>query len=211
MRLAVVGAVFVLATLLLAVEERPTVADASLGDPTRSVRLDAAPAPTAPMPVTPASHPVATAAMPRLAVTMLSVPDPPPELIEVLPASPTPTAAPPPPTSTPAPPASAIEVDALTAQHFLPPDQAIAVRVRYCESRGQTTAKNPASTASGWYQIINGTWEHARGALAGMGVVVQPFEAGRFDPEQNTIVAAWLVYHGGGWEAHWRWSGSCWR
>lgn len=88
---------------------------------------------------------------------------------------------------------------------FEPQDASVAARIRWCESRGQSDAQNPVSTAAGWFQVISSTWEYARS----QGVDVEPFEVGRYDPEQNTRVAAWLRYEGGGWQ-HWESSAFCW-
>lgn len=40
---------------------------------------------------------------------------------------------------------------------------AVLLRIRWCESRDRYDAENPRSTASGAWQILDGTWNHFRG------------------------------------------------
>lgn len=40
---------------------------------------------------------------------------------------------------------------------------AVLLRIRWCESRDQYDAENPTSTASGAWQILDGTWNGWRG------------------------------------------------
>jgi hypothetical protein len=85
---------------------------------------------------------------------------------------------------------------------FEPGDVDRALRVIACESRGEPSAKNPSSTASGLFQHLASQWR-SRSAQAGWG------GSDVFDPVANVAVAAWLVYEGGGW-SHWNASGGCW-
>ena len=102
-------------------------------------------------------------------------------------------------------PVSTAIPDAFLLSFFEPEDASVAARIRWCESRGQADAQNPASSAAGHFQVIRSTWEYAREH----GADVEPFEVGRYDPVQNTTVAAWLRYEGGGW-GHWNASAGCW-
>lgn len=83
----------------------------------------------------------------------------------------------------------------LVELHFAPGDVDKGLRVIWCESRGDPSAKNPSSTASGLWQHLATYWE-SRSAAAGIS------GASIWDPEASTIVAAWLVYSNGGW-GHW--------
>jgi hypothetical protein len=62
-----------------------------------------------------------------------------------------------------------------------------ALRVIQCESRGDPSAYNASSGASGLFQFIPSTWASARSQSGWHGADV-------FDPEANIGVAAWLVY-----------------
>ncbi len=90
----------------------------------------------------------------------------------------------------------------LVAWFFEPEDVDRAIRIIRCESHGRAAAKNPKSTASGLFQHLASAWPRraAKAGWAGTDV---------FDPVANVAVAAWLVYHGGGW-SHWKASSSCW-
>ncbi len=90
----------------------------------------------------------------------------------------------------------------LVSAFFRPEHVDRALRVMRCESRGNPTAKNPTSTASGLFQHLGSLWAE-RSAEAGWS------GADVFDPVANVAVAAWLVYDGGGW-SHWRPSLGCW-
>ena len=90
----------------------------------------------------------------------------------------------------------------LVAAFFEPRHVDLALRVIRCESRGNPTAKNPTSSASGLFQHLGSLWD-GRAAKAGWE------GADVFDPVANVAVAAWLVYEGGGW-SHWYPSRACW-
>ena len=61
-----------------------------------------------------------------------------------------------------------------------------ALSIIECESNGDPSVTNPRSSATGLFQFINGTWEHAS-EQAGFG------GASALDPEANVAAAAWLV------------------
>jgi hypothetical protein len=90
----------------------------------------------------------------------------------------------------------------LVSTFFQPRHVDLALRVIRCESRGNPTAKNPTSSASGLFQHLGSLWV-GRAAKAGWE------GADVFDPVANVAVAAWLVYEGGGW-SHWYPSQACW-
>lgn len=90
----------------------------------------------------------------------------------------------------------------LVERHFRAEDVDLALRIILCESNGNPRAANPTSTARGLFQHLGSMWA-ARAASAG-----RP-GADIFDPDDNVAVAAWLVYHGGGW-SHWNPSRHCW-
>ena len=48
----------------------------------------------------------------------------------------------------------------MRAGRRLPP---ILLRIRHCESHDDYRAENPHSTASGAWQVVDGTWNHFRG------------------------------------------------
>lgn len=77
-----------------------------------------------------------------------------------------------------------------------------ALRIIWCESKGDPRAENPVSTASGLFQHLGSLWEE-RTRQAGMR------DADIFDPVDNVALAAWLVYDFGGW-SHWAASSACW-
>ena len=91
----------------------------------------------------------------------------------------------------------------LVEQFFRPQDVNRALAVIRCESRGDPTAANPRSSARGLFQILGRYWPR-RSVQAGWA------GADILDPVANTAVAAWLVYHRGGW-SHWNPSRGCWR
>lgn len=90
----------------------------------------------------------------------------------------------------------------LVERYFESDDVDLAMKVMACESGGNPTAANPTSSARGLFQHLGSFW-NKRAASAG-----RP-GADIFDPEANVAVAAWLVYHQGGWK-HWNASASCW-
>lgn len=90
----------------------------------------------------------------------------------------------------------------LVEKYFAPEDVERALEVIRCESHGNPAAANPVSTARGLFQHLGSLWRE-RAASAGWA------GADIYDPEANVAVAAWLVYHGGGWR-HWNASAHCW-
>ena len=102
----------------------------------------------------------------------------------------------------PAEPASAKDWRPLVSAFFEPRHVSRAVRIIWCESKGDRMADNPVSTASGLFQHLGSLWEE-RTVEAGME------GADVFDPVANTSMAAWLVYEAGGW-SHWNASRACW-
>lgn len=90
----------------------------------------------------------------------------------------------------------------LVSAFFEPGDVDRAIRIVWCESKGEPLAENPVSTASGLFQHLASLWDE-RSADAGWG------GADVFDPVANVAVAAWLVYEFGGW-SHWAASSACW-
>lgn len=88
----------------------------------------------------------------------------------------------------------------LVASYF-PADQVdTAMRVMACESGGNPLAKNPASSAAGLFQFLQGTWDWVAGEL-GLPSYVQ---GGPYEPEAAIQAAAWLSTPapGRGWQ-HW--------
>lgn len=90
----------------------------------------------------------------------------------------------------------------LVAAFFKPQHVDRALRIIRCESGGRPDAKNPGSTASGLFQHLASMWPERATEAGWDGADV-------FDPVANVAVAAWLVYHGGGW-SHWGASRACW-
>lgn len=95
----------------------------------------------------------------------------------------------------PAAPSSVEGWRSLVAAHFAPGDVDRALRIIWCESRGNPGATNSRSGAAGLFQHLPRYWAD-RSAAAGWG------GADVYDPQANVAVAAWLVYRGGGW-GHW--------
>lgn len=91
----------------------------------------------------------------------------------------------------------------LVSAYFQPSDIDKALSVIECESNGDPNAKNPSSSASGLFQHLATYWPE-RATNAGIGP-----QADIFESSSNVAVAAWLVYHGGGW-SHWNASKGCW-
>ena len=122
-------------------------------------------------------------ALPRLPVVRISA-----KVVDPVPSKPRP----------PAPTAEAWRP--IVSVYFAPGDVDRALRIIWCESRGDRYAKNPTSTASGGWQFLRAWWAGEWGP---------PFDP--FDPEASTRRAAELVYGPGqGWE-HWLASAHCWR
>ena len=74
----------------------------------------------------------------------------------------------------------------LVSAHFPPERVDEALRIIRCESKGDPTAVNPYSGASGLFQFLSRTWEWASAEAGWAGASV-------FDPEANIASAAWLV------------------
>lgn len=92
-------------------------------------------------------------------------------------------------------------IQELVERYFLIEDVDKAIRVIWCESRFDSNAKNPTSTASGLAQHLKGWWSGDWG-------VTGAFDP--FDPEQSVKAMAALVYHTkSGW-GNWYPSQHCW-
>lgn len=89
----------------------------------------------------------------------------------------------------------------LLLDFFAPADIDRALRVMWCESRGEPGAVHPTSGASGLFQHLPKFWSERS---AGAGFAGRSIE----DPEANIAVAGWLVARDG-WR-HWLASKSCW-
>jgi hypothetical protein len=76
-----------------------------------------------------------------------------------------------------------------------------AMSILACESGGNPTAANPISTARGGWQFLKSTWGWA---TTGSGYAVDPYPTGPDDPEQSTMMAAWLqdTYGWTQWECY---------
>jgi soluble lytic murein transglycosylase-like protein len=164
--------------------------DAASDDPSESIAsIESAPATTTTTTVSPTAPAVqessATTAAPTTTTT----------------AAPTTTT-----TTTPPPvpggPRDVEEWRPLTEQYFPAELVEDALWVIECESRGDPTARNPASGAAGLFQFISSTWRWASSEAGWAGADV-------YDPEANIAVAAWLVQqsidtnHPGGPWGHW--------
>lgn len=91
--------------------------------------------------------------------------------------------------------ASAVaEWTGLVARYFPPSQISKALRVIWCESRGNPDAVNPSSQASGLFQHLPQFWPQRSQAAGFAGASI-------FDPEANVATAAWL-YTRDGWR-HW--------
>ncbi len=90
----------------------------------------------------------------------------------------------------------------LVQKYFRAEDVDRAMAVIRCESGGDPRAANPRSSARGLFQHLARLWPKRAAAAGRPGADI-------FNPEDNVVVAAWLVYHGGGW-SHWNPSRSCW-
>jgi len=88
------------------------------------------------------------------------------------------------------------EARSIIALFFKPEDVDEALKIAKCESTLIVDNVSGRSGASGLFQHLPKYWAE-RAAAAGWGA-----DADIFDPYANTAVAAWLVYHDGGW-SHW--------
>lgn len=124
---------------------------------------------------------------------------PPATPVETEPA--TPVGTPPPATTGWVAPVEVERWRPLLLDFFDPEDVEQALRVMWCESRGEPTATHPTSGAAGLFQHLPDFWAE-RSTGAGFG--------GRSakDPEANVAVAGWLVERDG-WR-HWLASKPCW-
>ena len=96
----------------------------------------------------------------------------------------------------------------LVDQYFDPADRAWALRVAFCESSAQpsdtySTAYHPDSGATGWFQHLPKFWAE-RSTKAGVP------NSDMEDPENNVLVAAWLLYETPQGKGHWYPSEYCW-
>lgn len=82
----------------------------------------------------------------------------------------------------------------LVEKHFPPGMVAKALRVMFCESRGNPDARNPSSDASGLFQHLPRFWPQRSQAAGFAGASI-------FDPEANIATAAFLATRDG-WR-HW--------
>ena len=87
----------------------------------------------------------------------------------------------------------------LVGLHFYPEDINMALRILWCESRGDANAKNPTSTASGLFQHLRFWWSGQSAYPA--------FDP--FDPNESVKAAAYLRYTRGNW-GDWNPSKHCW-
>ena len=82
-------------------------------------------------------------------------------------------------------------------------DAPTMARIAFCESTNRPDAVNPVSGASGLFQFIPTTWT---ANVARMGA---PYTlADRTNPVASSVVAAWMISHGG--TGPWDASRSCW-
>ena len=99
-------------------------------------------------------------------------------------------------------PPDAVERWRILLLDFFPTDEVDrALRVMWCESRGEPGAVHPGSGAAGLFQHLPIFWEE-RSAAAGFA------DRDIHDPEANIAVAGWLVQRDG-WR-HWLASQPCW-
>ena len=94
---------------------------------------------------------------------------------------------------------------ALINEYFLPEDRALARRIAFCESSGQThdigSAEVSDALAVGWFQHLAKYWQE-RSEKAGW----KDYDP--FNGRANVAVAAWLYYSSG--VHHWNPSKACW-
>ncbi len=86
----------------------------------------------------------------------------------------------------------------LVATYFPAGQVEHALAVIWCESKGNPTAINPTSSASGLFQHLPKYWSSRSSAAGYPGASI-------FDPVPNIAVAAWLAdesIKGNGWH-HW--------
>lgn len=87
---------------------------------------------------------------------------------------------------------SEVEVRTYVKAYFEPTDVNKAVRIAWCESRFDPSAKDLRTGGVGLFNHLPKYWED-RAANAGFP------DADPTDPEASTAAAAWEVYHGAGW------------
>ncbi len=98
------------------------------------------------------------------------------------------------------PPADVESWRPLVAAYF-PADRVDeALKVIWCESRGDPSAKNPNSTASGLFQILRGWWS------GDWSTAIPAFDP--FDPEAN-VAAASIIAGGTNYWSDWAASRGC--
>ena len=96
----------------------------------------------------------------------------------------------------------------LVQRYFDAGEYDTAMSVLSCESGFNPTADNPTSTAQGGWQFLRSTWEWS---TTGSGYTVDAYPDGPNDPEQATMMAAWLqdTYGWSQWECYgirpWDW------
>jgi soluble lytic murein transglycosylase-like protein len=81
-------------------------------------------------------------------------------------------------------------------------DYELARAIINCESGFDRTVKNPSSSASGYWQFINGTWSST---IKRMGL---PADTDKHDPVYSMQAGAWLLANDG--SHHWDASKQCW-
>jgi hypothetical protein len=87
---------------------------------------------------------------------------------------------------------SEVEVRSFVKAYFEPTDVNKAVRIAWCESRFDPSAKDLRTGGVGLFNHLPKYWEE-RAENAGFP------DADATDPEASTAAAAWEVYHGAGW------------
>lgn len=88
------------------------------------------------------------------------------------------------------------DVRALVSTYFHPEDVNHAMRIAWCESSFNPDTVNPATGASGLFQILPSDWAQLSQDAGLPGASI-------FDPESNVAVAAWLLYQVPGAWGHW--------
>ncbi|MGI8425099.1 MAG: transglycosylase family protein [Actinomycetota bacterium] len=111
--------------------------------------------------------------------------------------------APPPPIPTPEAPNVEPEPPEPQQTHVHPTDSRLAA-VAMCESGGSYTAQNPRSSASGKYQMINGTFQ---GTKAGK---QSGYKRAKDAPPEVQEAAAIELWDNGRGASHWSESRRCW-